>query len=243
MAKIVLVDDELTMVQMIAEVLRGEGHEVFPFTSPAGVPEALVERQPDLVITDLYLDKTKPHGMEIIRKARALSPPAVVIMVTGFGTVESAVEAMRLGAYDYLEKPFKLDELKLCVQRALSYTQAVQENTQLRRELRQKYGFSQIIGASARMQEVFRMIERVADTDATVLILGESGDRQGVGGPGAALQFEAEFRAVRSDQLFSVAGEPAGVRVVRASQGGLHGGHRGQERTVPRRGWGNDLPG
>ena len=87
MAKIVLVDDELTMVQMIAEVLRGEGHEVYPFTSPSGVPEVLVERQPDLVITDLYLDKTKPHGMEIIRKARALNPPAVVIMVTGFGTV------------------------------------------------------------------------------------------------------------------------------------------------------------
>ena len=70
MAKIVLVDDELTMVQMISEVLRGEGHEVFPFTSPAGVAEALVERHPDLVITDLYLDKTRPHGMEIIRKAR-----------------------------------------------------------------------------------------------------------------------------------------------------------------------------
>lgn len=70
MAKIVLVDDELTMVQMISEVLRGEGHEVFPFTSPAGVAEALVERHPDLVITDLYLDKTRPHGMEIIRKDR-----------------------------------------------------------------------------------------------------------------------------------------------------------------------------
>ncbi len=175
MAKIVLVDDELTMVQMVAEVLRGEGHEVFPFTSPLGVAEALVERQPDLVITDLYLDKTKPHGLEIIRKARSLQPPAVVIMVTGFGTVESAVEAMRLGAYDYLEKPFKLEELKLCVQRALTYTQTVHENTQLRRELRQKYGFSQIIGSSDRMQEVFRLVERVADTDVTVLILGESG--------------------------------------------------------------------
>jgi DNA-binding NtrC family response regulator len=175
MAKIVLVDDELTMVQMVAEVLRGEGHEVFPFTSPLGVAEALAERQPDLVITDLYLDKTKPHGLEIIRKARALSPPAVVIMVTGFGTVESAVEAMRLGAYDYLEKPFKLEELKLCVQRALTYTQTVQENTQLRRELRQKFGFTQIIGTSVRMQEVFRLVERVADTDVTVLILGESG--------------------------------------------------------------------
>ncbi len=175
MAKILLVDDELTMVQMVAEVLRAEGHEVYPFTTGNGVAEALVERLPDLVITDLYLDKTKPHGMEIIRKARALNPPAVVIMMTGFGTVESAVEAMRLGAYDYLEKPFKLDELKLSVQRALDYTQTVHENTQLRRELKQRYGFSQIIGSSAPMQAVFQMVERVADTDATVLILGASG--------------------------------------------------------------------
>lgn len=175
MAKILLVDDELTMVQMVAEVLRAEGHEVFPFTNFNGVMDAISEKQPDLVITDLYLDKTKPGGMEIVRKARSMTPPPLVIMITGFGTVESAVEAMRLGAYDYLEKPFKLEELKLCVQRALSYTQAVQENTQLRRELKRRYGFSQIIGASPTMQEVFRMIERVADTDATVLILGESG--------------------------------------------------------------------
>ncbi len=175
MAKILLVDDELTMVQMVAEVLRADGHEVFPFTNANGVAEALAERQPDLVITDLYLDKTKPHGMEIIRKARALNPPAVVIMMTGFGSVDSAVEAMQLGAYDYLEKPFKLDELKLCVQRALTYSQTVHENAILKREIKQKYGFSQIIGASPRMQEVFRMIERVADTSTTILILGESG--------------------------------------------------------------------
>ncbi len=175
MAKILLVDDELTMVQMVAEVLRADGHEVWPFTNANGVAEALEERHPDLVITDLYLDKTKPHGMEIIRKARALNPPAVVIMMTGFGSVESAVEAMQAGAYDYIEKPFKLDELKLCVQRALAYTQTVHENTLLRREIRQKYGFSRIIGASSGMQEVFRMVERVADTSSTVLILGESG--------------------------------------------------------------------
>jgi DNA-binding NtrC family response regulator len=175
MAKIVLVDDELTMVQMVAEVLRSEGHDVFPFTNPNGVADALAEHQPDLVITDLYLDKTRPHGLEIIRKARALSPPAVVIMITGFGSIESAVQAMQLGAYDYLEKPFKLEELRLSVQRALTYTQTVHENSLLRRELRQKYGFSQIIGSSQRMQDVFRMVERVADTDATVLILGESG--------------------------------------------------------------------
>ena len=175
MAKIFLVDDELTMVQMVAEVLRAEGHVVFPFTNATGVSEALVEKQPDLVITDLYLDKTKPHGLEIIRKARALNPPAVVVMITGFGTVESAVEAMRLGAYDYLEKPFKLDDLRLCISRALSYTEVVQENVHLKRELKRQYGFSRIIGSSEPMQLVFRMVERVAGTDATVLILGESG--------------------------------------------------------------------
>ena len=175
MAKILLVDDELTMVQMVTEVLRADGHEVFPFTNANGVAEALTNKHPDLVITDLYLDKTKPHGLEIIRKARALTPPAAVVMITGFGTVESAVEAMRLGAYDYLEKPFKLDELKLCVTRALSYTEAVRENVLLKRELKRKFGFHQIIGASERMQAVFKMVERVAATDSTVLILGESG--------------------------------------------------------------------
>jgi DNA-binding NtrC family response regulator len=127
------------------------------------------------VITDLYLDKTKPHGLEIVQRARALTPPPVVIMITGFGTVESAVEAMRLGCYDYLEKPFKLDELKLCIQRALNHTQVLAENQALRKELKRSYQFHRIIGASAPMQAVFHLIERVADTEATVLILGESG--------------------------------------------------------------------
>jgi DNA-binding NtrC family response regulator len=175
MAKILLVDDEYTMVQMVSEVLRAEGHEVFPFTNYTGVAEALTTKRPDLVITDLYLDKTKPHGLEIVQKACALSPPPVVIMITGFGTVESAVEAMRLGCYDYLEKPFKLDELKLCIQRALNHTQVLAENQELRKELRRSYQFHRIIGASAPMQAVFQLVERIADTDATVLILGESG--------------------------------------------------------------------
>ncbi len=175
MAKILLVDDELTMVQMVAEVLRNEGHEVFPFTTPNGVADALTAHQPELVITDLYLDKTKPHGMEIIQKARALNPPATVIMITGFASVENSVEAMRLGAFDYLQKPFKLDDLKFRVQRALNHTEVVSENQALRKELKRQYQFSQLVGASDRMNAVFKLVERVADTDATVLIQGESG--------------------------------------------------------------------
>ena len=163
------------MLQMVSELLREEGHEVFPCSNFSAAQAAIEERSPDLVITDLYLDKTKAHGLEIVQKARSINPPAVAIVITGFATIESAVEAMKKGAYDYLEKPFKVEELKLCIQRALSYNSAISENVYLRKQLRKKYQFNQIIGNSPPMQKVFRMIERVADTDSTILILGESG--------------------------------------------------------------------
>jgi two-component system, NtrC family, response regulator AtoC len=175
MAKVLLADDDLTMVQMVAELLRQEGHEVFPFSNASAALAGVAAQSPDLVITDLYFDKTRAAGLEVVQKARALVPPAVVIVITGFGTIETAVEAMKSGAFDYLEKPFKVDELKLCVQRALSYNAAITETAYLRRQLRKKYEFSQIIGSAPKMQQVFKMIERVADTDSTILVLGESG--------------------------------------------------------------------
>jgi DNA-binding NtrC family response regulator len=138
MAKVLLVDDDLTMVQMVAELLRQEGHEVFPFSSGSAALAGLTAHSPDLVITDLYFDKTRAHGLEVVQKARAMSPPAVVIVITGFGTIETAVDAMKHGAFDYLEKPFKVDELKLCVQRALSYNAAVSETAYLRKQLKKK---------------------------------------------------------------------------------------------------------
>jgi DNA-binding NtrC family response regulator len=175
MAKVLLVDDELTMVQMVTEMLRLEGHEVFPCTNSKDALAALEAHSPEIVVTDLYLDKTRAHGLDILQRARAISPPACVIVITAFGTIETAVEAMKSGAYDYLEKPFKLEELNLCIQRALNYNEAISENHYLRKQLKKKYQFNQLIGTSAEMQRVFKMIERVADTDSTILILGESG--------------------------------------------------------------------
>src|SRR5207249_81492 len=102
MARVLLVDDELTMVQMVGELLRHEGHEVFPFTNGQAASAALTLHSPELVITDLYFDKTRAQGLEIVRKARELNPPAVVIVITGFGSIETAVEAMKNGAFDYL---------------------------------------------------------------------------------------------------------------------------------------------
>ena len=163
------------MVQMISELLRAEGHEVFPCSNARKALEVLEEQVPELVITDLYLEKTRPVGLDILGKAKALNPPALVVVITGYATISTAVEAMKKGAFDYLEKPFKLDEFKLTVARALAFNEAVSENVYLRKQLDQKYQISQIVGRSPKMQEVFRMVERVADTDSTILILGESG--------------------------------------------------------------------
>jgi DNA-binding NtrC family response regulator len=175
MAKVLVADDEPTMVQIVAELLRAEGHQVFPFTNGNAALDAMESLAPDLVVTDLYLDRTKPQGLDILQKARALTPPAQVIVITGFPTVETAVDATKKGAYDFLEKPVKLDVLKLRIERALSYNDAVSENVYLRKQLRKRYQFDQLIGSSTCMLDVFKMIERVADTESTVLILGESG--------------------------------------------------------------------
>jgi DNA-binding NtrC family response regulator len=175
MAKVLLIDDEVTMVQMVTELLRREGHEVFPFSSFNLAMETLEAERPELVITDLYLDKTRTHGLEILQKARALNPPSTVIVITAYATIETAVEAMKKGAFDYLEKPFKVEDLRLCVRRALTYNDAISENIYLKKQLKKKYQFNQLIGNSPQMQDVFKMIERVTDTESTILILGESG--------------------------------------------------------------------
>src|SRR5262245_59510505 len=175
MARVMVVDDEVTMVQMVTELLRAEGHEVFPFTNGNAALEGLESHTPELVITDLNLERSRTQGLDILQKARTIHPPAVVIVITAFGSIETAVEAMKKGAYDYLEKPFKLEDFKLCAQRALAYNKAVSENIYLRKQLKDRYHLNQIIGTSSGIQEVFKLIERVADTDSTVLILGESG--------------------------------------------------------------------
>ena len=175
MAKVLVVDDEITMIQITSELLRAEGHEVFPCNNVDAALSILDTQKPELVVTDLYLVKSKPLGLDVLAKARAMNPPATVIVITGFATLQTAVDAMKTGAFDYLQKPFNLEDFKLTIQRALSYNEAVSENVYLRKQLKQQYRFDQIVGLSPKMQEVFKMVERVADTDSTVLILGESG--------------------------------------------------------------------
>jgi DNA-binding NtrC family response regulator len=173
MAKILVVDDEPSMVDVLCTLLRGQGHEVIPCNAGDKAIELMPNINPNLIITDIKMSPV--GGMEVLRAAKEYDPGVGVIMITAYATVESAVEAMKIGAYDYVSKPFKIDELQITVDRALSYERALSENITLKRTLKQKYKFDNIIGSGSRMAQVFQMMEKVASTDSTVLILGESG--------------------------------------------------------------------
>ncbi|WP_025323863.1 sigma-54-dependent transcriptional regulator [Deferrisoma camini] len=171
--RILVVDDEQSMREFLAILLGREGYAVDTAADRAGAEHALATAPYDLVITDLKLpDGT---GLDVLCAARRRAPDAQVVVITAFGTAESAVEAMKAGAYDYLTKPFKADEIRLTVAKALERTALVRENRELRRRLEAVEAGGEILGRSPRMQEVFRLLERVAPTGVTVLVQGESG--------------------------------------------------------------------
>jgi two-component system, NtrC family, response regulator AtoC len=173
MAKIVIIDDEPAMVEVIVTLCRDKGHQVFPFNVAQKAVEQLDAIQPHVVIADIRMETVS--GFDVLRHVREHHRQTAVILITAYASVETAVEAMKMGAYDYVTKPFKIDELQMTVQRALDYQAAVRENVYLRKELKNKYKFENIIGTSQKMQFVYSLINKVADTDSTVLIQGESG--------------------------------------------------------------------
>jgi len=173
MAKIIIIDDEPAMVEVIVTLCREKGHQVFPFNSATKAVEQLDSIQPQVVITDIKMETMS--GFDVLRHVREHHRQTHVILITAFASVDTAIEAMKMGAYGYVPKPFKIDELQLTLQRALDHQAAVRENTYLRKELKNRYRFENIIGTSRKMQNVYSLINKVADTDSTVLIVGESG--------------------------------------------------------------------
>ncbi|HEY1769108.1 MAG TPA: sigma-54 dependent transcriptional regulator [Chthoniobacterales bacterium] len=173
MAKIIIIDDEPAMVEVIVTLCREKGHQVFPFNSAAKAVAKLDEISPQIVITDVKMETMS--GFDVLRHVREHHRQTLVILITAYASVDTAIEAMKMGAHGYVPKPFKIDELQMTIQRALDYQSTVRENTYLRKELKNKYRFENIIGASQKMQQVYNLINKVADTDSTVLIHGESG--------------------------------------------------------------------
>jgi len=178
MAKIIIVDDDPAMVSVLSEILREHRHEVIPANSPERALQLVEESAPDLVLSDIEMPEGKPMGLKLLQQIKEYNRSIPVVMITGQGTKERAVQALRAGAQDFVEKPFQIDELIKRIDNALIQQKAVhalEENVELRRQLQDKFRFDTMIGSSPRMEAVYRLIERVANTDSTVLILGESG--------------------------------------------------------------------
>ncbi len=172
-SKILLVDDDDSLREILSAHLEKGGYEVVAKGEPLGALELLKERSFDLLITDIKMEDL--NGIELLKRAREIHPDLPVIMITGHGTIESAVESMKLGAFDYVTKPVGRDEFLHIIANALRMQELEAENIQLRSELKKKYGFGQIIGKGESMMQVFSLMEKVIETDTTVLIRGESG--------------------------------------------------------------------
>ncbi len=171
--RILVVDDEMIVCESCQRILEEEGYEVETALSGKEAFDKMKAHPFDIVITDLKMPGI--GGMEILRAFRKDYPDSIIIMITGFSTVETAVEAMKLGAFDYIPKPFTPDEVSVVVKKAIEKKSLMLENVYLRQELQEKYGFHNIVGKSKKMQEIYRIIAKVAMTDSTVLIYGQSG--------------------------------------------------------------------
>lgn len=173
MDTILVIEDKESMLDMLTQTLEAEGYQVIPARDGAEGIRKLADGSIALVLTDLKLPKK--DGFEVLKAVKEENPLLPVIVMTAFGTIETAVRAVKQGAYDFLTKPFDMDHLLVLINRALDTTRVATENVLLRSELSDKLGLPKIIGKSSQLQEISEKIQKVASTNATVLIQGESG--------------------------------------------------------------------
>lgn len=170
---ILVVDDDEVTCNLLEEVLSKEGYAVDKALDGREAIDKGENRPYDIVLTDIRMIDV--DGMEVLKAYRKKSPDTIIIMMTAFGSIETAIGAIKEGAYDYVSKPFKLDEIKLTIRRALEQKRLLQENLLYRQELVTKYKPENIVGRSPQMLQVYKTIARVAESRSTVLIFGESG--------------------------------------------------------------------
>ena len=170
---ILLIDDEKNSRDVLNSLISASGHRVQSVESAELALEILQQRSFGIIITDLNLPGAS--GIDILKWVKENTPDTNVILITGMGSAESAVIAMKEGAFDYINKPLNIKELLIVIDKALANRQLINENRYLKQQLHGKYNFDNIIGSSPAMQSVFKRMEKIINTDSTVLILGESG--------------------------------------------------------------------
>ncbi|MGA2409764.1 MAG: sigma-54 dependent transcriptional regulator, partial [Candidatus Binataceae bacterium] len=234
--RIVILDDEADMAASLARVLTKAGYECLVTSDPAEGLRMLGSERPDLLLTDLRMPVM--DGMEVLAQVREIDPRLPVIVLTGHASIESAVAAVKAGAFDFLSKTFSNDQLKLTVERALTKRRLELENLHLRDQLRSTLGFENIIGQSASLKLVLELVRKAARADANILILGESGTGKEVvarathaNSPRAAQPFVAVDCASLPEQLLEseLFGHEKGAftGAANAKQGLMEVAHRG----------------
>jgi len=171
--KVLVVDDDLEMCGLLSDVLKGEDFSVTAIHDSFEASKILKKEEFDVIVTDLKMKGLK--GLDLLEEAKNVAPLTPVIIITAFGTIESAIKAMKMGAYDYITKPFQMDELVITVKKALENRLLKKEIVRLKKEVESRYHFHQMIGKSPSMQKIYDLIERISDTSSNVLITGESG--------------------------------------------------------------------
>src|SRR4030042_2196854 len=170
---LLVVDDDPVTVNLLKEVLTKEGYQVTTALSGEEAITRGIETFFDIVLTDVRMGEK--DGMEVLRSFKKSSPETTFILITAFGSIETAIEAIREGAFDYISKPFKLEEIGLTIRRALEQRKLLEENKFYRQELLSKYQFKNVIGRTSQMFDIYKTIAKIADASATVLLYGERG--------------------------------------------------------------------
>lgn len=173
MNSILVVDDEKSLRDFLTIMLENEGYAVETASSGEKAVKLIMEKEYDLVLTDFRMKKA--NGIEVLETVKEHNPITPVVLMTAYASAETAVEAMKKGAYDYISKPFNVEDLQLMVKNAIEKKTLADQNSYLKSALKEKFGFENFIGSSPAMQRIFRLIEKVADSNATILIGGESG--------------------------------------------------------------------
>ena len=173
MVKILIIDDEKSILDLLSVVFKKEGYSVETSLSAKTALELIDKEEFDLILTDIKLPQMS--GMKILKYVKEKYPAMPVVMITAYGTIKQAIEALKMGAMDYIVKPFNMEELKIIVAQGLENRRIQQENVLLKKDLEEKYGMNNMVGKSKKMLEVYNLIEKIAVTDSTVLISGESG--------------------------------------------------------------------
>src|SRR4249920_117931 len=171
--KIFVVDDDAVARDLLAEALKKEGYDVEAFLNGAEAIERGRQAQVDLVLTDIRVGTV--DGLAVLREFKKFSPDTSIVLLTSFGSLEGAIEAIKQGAYDYLAKPFRKEEIKLVVQRSLEHSRLVRENARFRGELKERVEWTHLVGSSPAMLDVYKLVARVSEGKSTVLLEGESG--------------------------------------------------------------------